>query len=109
DRGSDPAPADHDSPVGLVFDNGHPDGLREIGIIHRFGSIRTDIQNRAIPLPQERGNLLLQLESGMVGPQNNPHDMTSLATIRRVKSIHTILPLYTAGGEGNRAGGILWE
>src|SRR5262249_243476 len=57
-----------------------PHLLGEVGIVHRRGRVGPDIQDVVAVLPQHRGDVLLQIEAGVIRSDDDLHTVTPVMT-----------------------------
>ncbi|GBC78425.1 hypothetical protein HRbin08_01920 [bacterium HR08] len=83
DRGADAAPADEDAALGSPLQEGVRDGFGVVGIVHRIRALGPQVFHIMPELAQMGDEHLLQLETGMIGSDDDAHVRPPQFWIRR--------------------------
>lgn len=75
DRHPNSATADQDSPLHLMLVESQCDGFGKVRVVHRRSAVCTEIQHLVVD-QQARLDELLELETGMISGESNPHELT---------------------------------
>ena len=79
DRRADAAATHDDAALGAAVDDSVAHRGREVGVVHRFGRRRAEVDDVVAGLAQPAGQMLLQLEASVVGGNRNAHRKVTCA------------------------------